>query len=39
MLPVFLTQVIILFQDTTFIYAISDQRLLNGFDIAANILG
>ncbi|WP_375618568.1 MULTISPECIES: amino acid ABC transporter permease [unclassified Bartonella] len=39
MLPVFLTQVIILFQDTTLVYAISGHSLLNGFDIAANNFG
>ncbi|WP_019221622.1 amino acid ABC transporter permease [Bartonella senegalensis] len=39
MLPVFLTQVIILFQDTTLVYAISGNSLLNGFDIVANNFG
>ncbi|WP_455478214.1 amino acid ABC transporter permease [Bartonella sp. B10] len=39
MLPVFLTQVIILFQDTTLVYAISGNSLLNGFDILANNFG
>ncbi|EJF90834.1 His/Glu/Gln/Arg/opine family amino ABC transporter, permease, 3-TM region [Bartonella vinsonii subsp. arupensis OK-94-513] len=39
MLPVFLTQVIILFQDTTLVYAISGHSLLNGFDIVANNFG
>ncbi|MBA9083279.1 glutamate/aspartate transport system permease protein [Bartonella chomelii] len=39
MLPVFLTQVIILFQDTTLVYAISGNSLLNGFDIVSNNFG
>ncbi|EJF79447.1 His/Glu/Gln/Arg/opine family amino ABC transporter, permease, 3-TM region [Bartonella sp. DB5-6] len=39
MLPIFLTQVIILFQDTTLVYAISGNSLLNGFDIVANNFG
>ncbi|WP_332066230.1 amino acid ABC transporter permease [Bartonella sp. CB189] len=39
MLPIFLTQVIILFQDTTLVYAISGDSLLNGFDIVANNFG
>ncbi len=39
MIPVFLTQVIILFQDTTLVYAISGNSLLNGFDIVANNFG
>ncbi|WP_455480323.1 amino acid ABC transporter permease [Bartonella sp. B12(2025)] len=39
MLPVFLTQIIILFQDTTLVYAISGNSLLNGFDIVANNFG
>ncbi|MCZ2328618.1 amino acid ABC transporter permease [Bartonella sp. F02] len=39
MLPVFLTQIIILFQDTTLIYAISGNSLLNGFDLVANNFG
>ncbi|MET3559876.1 glutamate/aspartate transport system permease protein [Bartonella japonica] len=39
MLPVLLTQVIILFQDTTLVYAISGNSLLNGFDIVANNFG
>ncbi|EJF88995.1 amino acid ABC transporter permease [Bartonella tamiae] len=36
MLPVLLTQVIILFQDTSLVYAISGNDLLKGFDILAN---
>ncbi|AGF74671.1 glutamate-aspartate ABC transporter permease component [Bartonella australis AUST/NH1] len=39
MLPVFLTQIIILFQDTTLVYAISGSSLLNGFDIVSNNFG
>ncbi|ABM45316.1 hypothetical protein X471_00359 [Bartonella bacilliformis str. Heidi Mejia] len=39
MLPVFLTQVIILFQDTTLVYAISGNSLLNGFDLVSNNFG
>ncbi|WP_455476644.1 amino acid ABC transporter permease [Bartonella sp. B41] len=39
MLPIFLTQVIILFQDTTLVYAISGSSLLNGFDIVSNNFG
>ncbi|WP_336294845.1 amino acid ABC transporter permease [Bartonella sp. CB169] len=39
MLPIFLTQVIILFQDTSLVYAISGNSLLNGFDIVANNFG
>ncbi|WP_455474974.1 amino acid ABC transporter permease [Bartonella sp. B30(2025)] len=39
MLPIFLTQIIILFQDTTLVYAISGNSLLNGFDIVANNFG
>ncbi|ALE03665.1 amino acid ABC transporter permease [Bartonella ancashensis] len=39
MLPVFLTQIIILFQDTTLVYAISGDSLLNGFDIVSNNFG
>ena len=39
MLPVLLTQVIILFQDTSLVYAISGNDLLKGFDIVANNFG
>ena len=34
MLPVFLTQTIILFQDTSLVYAIGAYDLLKGFEIA-----
>ena len=39
MLPVLLTQIIILFQDTSLVYAISGNDLLKGFDIVANNFG
>lgn len=39
MLPVLLTQVIILFQDTSLVYAISGNDLLKGFDIVASNFG
>lgn len=39
MLPVLLTQVIILFQDTSLVYAISGNDLLKGFDIVASNYG
>ncbi len=39
MLPMLLTQVIILFQDTSLVYAISGNDLLKGFDIVANNFG
>lgn len=39
MIPVFLTQIIILFQDTTLVYAISGNSLLNGFDLVSNNFG
>jgi ABC-type amino acid transport system permease subunit len=35
MLPVLLTQTIILFQDTSLVYAIGAYDLLKGFEIAA----
>ena len=39
MLPVLLTQVIVLFQDTSLVYAIGAYDLLKGFDVAGKILG
>jgi glutamate/aspartate transport system permease protein len=39
MLPVLLTQTIILFQDTSLVYAISAHDLLNGFQNAGKIYG
>lgn len=39
MLPALLTQIIILFQDTSLVYAISGNDLLKGFDIVANNFG
>lgn len=39
MLPVLLTQVIVLFQDTALVYAIGAYDLLKGFDVAGKILG
>jgi glutamate/aspartate transport system permease protein len=39
MLPVLLTQVIVLFQDTSLVYAIGAYDLLKGFDVACKILG
>jgi glutamate/aspartate transport system permease protein len=39
MLPVLLTQTIILFQDTSLVYAISAHDLLNGFQSAGKIYG
>jgi glutamate/aspartate transport system permease protein len=39
MLPVLLTQVIVLFQDTSLVYVIGAYDLLKGFDVAGKILG
>ena len=39
MLPVLLTQVIVLFQDTSLVYAIGAYDMLKGFDVAGKILG
>ncbi len=39
MLPVLLTQVIVLFQDTSLVYAIGAYDLLKGFDVAGKIVG
>lgn len=39
MLPVLLTQVIVLFQDTSLVYIIGAYDLLKGFDVAGKILG
>ena len=39
MLPVLVTQVIVLFQDTSLVYAIGAYDLLKGFDVAGKILG
>ncbi len=39
MLPVLLTQVIVLFQDTSRVYAIGAYDMLKGFDVAGKILG
>ncbi|MCB2034089.1 MAG: ABC transporter permease subunit, partial [Ottowia sp.] len=39
MLPVLLTQTIILFQDTSLVYAIGAYDLLKGFDTAGKNLG
>ncbi len=39
MLPVFLTQTIILFQDTSLVYAIGAYDMLKGFEIAGKNLG
>jgi len=39
MLPVLLTQVIVLFQDTSLVYVIGAHDLLKGFDVAGKILG
>jgi glutamate/aspartate transport system permease protein len=39
MLPVFLTQTIILFQDTSLVYAISANDLLKGLETAGKNLG
>jgi glutamate/aspartate transport system permease protein len=39
MLPVFLTQVVILFQDTSLVYAIGAYDLLKGFEIAGKNVG
>lgn len=39
MLPVFLTQIIILLQDTSLVYAIGAYDLLKGFDLAAKQFG
>ena len=39
MIPVFMTQTIILFQDTSLVYAIGAYDLLKGFEIAGNNLG
>jgi glutamate/aspartate transport system permease protein len=39
MLPVFLTQTIILFQDTSLVYAIGAYDMLKGFETAGKNLG
>lgn len=39
MIPVFMTQIIILFQDTSLVYAIGAYDLLKGFDIAGKNFG
>jgi len=39
MLPVLLTQVIVLFQDTSLVYVIGAYDLLKGFDVAGKIFG
>ena len=39
MLPVLLTQVIVLFQDTSLVYAIGAYDMLKGFDVAGKVLG
>ncbi len=39
MLPVLLTQIIVLFQDTSLVYAIGAYDMLKGFDVAGKILG
>ena len=39
MIPVFMTQTIILFQDTSLVYAIGAYDLLKGFEIAGNNFG
>ena len=39
MLPVFLTQVVILFQDTSLVYAIGAYDLLKGFETAGKNVG
>ena len=39
MLPVFLTQVIILLQDTSLVYAIGAYDLFKGFDNSGKLLG
>jgi glutamate/aspartate transport system permease protein len=39
MIPVFMTQVIILFQDTSLVYAIGAYDLLKGFEIAGKNYG
>ena len=39
MLPVLLTQTIILFQDTSLVYAIGAYDLMKGFDLAGKNLG
>ncbi len=38
MIPVFMTQTIILFQDTSLVYAIGAYDLLKGFEIAGKIM-
>ena len=39
MLPVFLTQTIVLFQDTSLVYAIGAYDILKGFEIMGNTFG
>jgi glutamate/aspartate transport system permease protein len=39
MIPVFMTQTIILFQDTSLVYAIGAYDLLKGFEIAGKNFG
>lgn len=38
MIPVFMTQTIVLFQDTSLVYAIGAYDLLKGFEIAGKIM-
>jgi glutamate/aspartate transport system permease protein len=39
MIPIFMTQIIILFQDTSLVYAIGAYDLLKGFEIAGKNYG
>ena len=39
MMPVFLTQTIVLFQDTSLVYAIGAYDILKGFEIMGNTFG